>query len=121
VSIQANVQVPSKGNSVVATQPTQSIVVQQTEGKSIQVLDRQSIVGIQGAADKHKTLSININDWTSSLGQFYVDLTHGINKKCSVVVVDSFNQTQYPDIIYNDNNTVRLITSAQFSGKVHFN
>ena len=121
MAITANIQVPSKGNSVVATQNTQSLSVTQNQSNQVSVLDRQSIVGISAASDKHKTLSINVNGWTAVGSEFEISLVHGLGKKAAITVVDSFNQTQYPDVIYTDDNTVKLIVRAQFSGKVHFN
>tara|TARA_R100000541_G_scaffold8970_1_gene16531 strand:+ start:117 stop:449 length:333 start_codon:yes stop_codon:yes gene_type:complete len=98
-----------------------SVSAQLNAKNSVTVLDRQSIVGIAAASDAHKTLSINVNSWTAVGSEFEVSLVHGLGKKASITVVDSFNQTQYPDVIYTDNNTVKLIVRAQFSGQVHFN
>jgi len=42
-------------------------------------------------------------------------------KKPSVTIVDSFNQVLFPEVVYIDNNTVKLIVTAQFSGTAHFN
>jgi hypothetical protein len=121
VAITANIQVPSKGNSVTATQNTQSVSVQQNAPNQISVLDRQSIAGIQGAADKHKTLSLNINQWVAVGNEHEVTLVHGLGKKPSVACVDSFNQILQPEVVYIDDNSVKLIVRAQFSGKIHFN
>ena len=121
MAINANIQVPSKGNSVTATQNTQSISVQQNAPNQVSVLDRQSIAGIQGVADKHKTLALNINAWTSAGNEHEVTLVHGLNKKPAVTCVDSFNQVLQPEVIYIDDNTVKLLVRAQFSGKIHFN
>ena len=121
MAITANITVPSKGNSVTATQNTQSVSVQQNAPNQVSVLDRQSIAGIQGAADKHKTLALNINAWTSVGNEHEVTLVHGLNKKPAVTCVDSFNPVLQPEVIYIDDNTVKLIVRAQFSGKIHFN
>lgn len=121
MAIKAYIQVPSKGNSVTATQNTQSVSVQQNTPNQVSILDRQSIAGIQGAADKHATLSLNINQWSAVGSEHEVTLSHNLNKKPSVTCVDSFNQVLQPEVVYIDDNTVKLIVRAQFSGKIHFN
>lgn len=121
MAIKANIQVPSKGNSVTATQNTQSVSVQQNTPNQISIVDRQSIVGVSEASDKHATLSLNINQWSVVGSEHEVTLVHGLNKKPAVSCVDSFNQVLQPEIVYIDNNTVKLIVRAQFSGKIHFN
>lgn len=121
MAIEANIQIPSKGNSVVATQNTQSVSVQQAAPQQVAIVDRSSIVDVAAASDKHKTLSININDWSTVGNELEVTLVHGLSKKPAVSCVDSFNQVLQPEVIYIDDNTVKLIVRAQFSGKVHFN
>ena len=121
MAIKANIQVPSKGNSVTATQNTQNVSVQQNTPNQISIVDRQSIVGVSEASDKHATLSLNINQWSSVGSEHEVTLVHGLNKKPAVSCVDSFNQVLQPEVVYIDNNTVKLIVRAQFSGKIHFN
>jgi len=121
VAIKANIQVPSKGNSVTATQNTQSVSVQQNTPNQISIVDRQSIVGVSEASDKHATLSLNINQWSAVGSEHEVTLSHNLNKKPSVTCVDSFNQILQPEVVYIDNDTVKLIVRAQFSGKIHFN
>jgi CTP:phosphocholine cytidylyltransferase-like protein len=41
---------------------------------------------------------------------------HNLNKYCSVVVVDSTNQIVFPEIVYVDKNTVKIISTGAFSG-----
>lgn len=121
MAITANITVPAKGNTIVATQNAQSLSVTQNKANQVSVLDRQSIVGIQAASDLHKTLSLNINQWVTVGNEKEVTLVHGLNKRPSVSCVDSFNQVLQPEVIYIDNNSVKLIVRAQFSGKIHFN
>ncbi len=121
MAITANITVPSKGNSISVTQPSQSVSVTQKSASQISIVDRQSIVGISAASDKHFTININVNDWSANGDEWETTITHNLNKKPSVTIVDSFNQTQYPDIEYIDNNRVKLIVRGQFSGKAHFN
>lgn len=49
------------------------------------------------------------------------DIQHNLNKRPSVSIVDSANTEVVGEIIYLDNNNVRLIFAAAFSGKVYFN
>jgi len=121
MAITANITVPSKGNSVSVTQSTQSVSVSQNSPSQISIVDRQSIVGVSAASDKHFTANINVNDWTANGNEWETTITHNLKKKPSVTVVDSFNQTQYPDVEYIDDNNVKLIVRGQFSGKAHFN
>jgi hypothetical protein len=121
MAIRANIQIPSKGNTTTVTQSTQSITVAQNSPNQVSILDRQSIAGIQGAADKHKALTINVNDWVQNGAQYEVELTHSLNKFPSVTIIDSFNQTMYPDVEYISENTAKIIVRAQFSGKAYFN
>ncbi len=121
MAITANITVPSKGNSVSVTQSTQSVSVSQNSPSQVSIVDRQSIVGVAAASDKHKTLSLNINDWSPVGDEHEVTLVHGLNKKPAVSCVDSFNQVLQPEVVYIDDNSIKLIVRAQFSGKIYFN
>ena len=46
---------------------------------------------------------------------------HNLNKYCSVVVVDSTNQIVFPEIVYVDKNTVKVISTGAFSGQAYCN
>lgn len=46
---------------------------------------------------------------------------HNLNKYCSVVVVDSANQIVFPEIVYVDKNTVKIISTGAFSGQAYCN
>lgn len=46
---------------------------------------------------------------------------HNLNKYCSVVVVDSTNQIVFPEIVYVDKNTVKIISTGAFSGQAYCN
>lgn len=48
-------------------------------------------------------------------------VTHNLNKYCSVVVVDSANQIVFPEIVYVDKNTVKIISTGAFSGQAYCN
>ena len=49
------------------------------------------------------------------------DVTHGLNKKPSVTVVDSAETVVLGDVEYVDNNEVKIYFDSQFSGKAYFN
>ena len=48
-------------------------------------------------------------------------VTHNLNKKCSVTVVDSADTVVVGEIVYNSVNQVTLTFSGSFSGKAYFN
>lgn len=48
-------------------------------------------------------------------------ITHNLNKKPSVTVVDSAENVVVGDIEYNDNNSVTITFSGAFSGKAYLN
>jgi len=98
-----------------------SVSTQLTAKNSVTVVERGSISGIAAASDKTKTVSINVNGWTAVGNEHEITLIHNLAKKPAVSVVDSFNQVVYPEVVYMDNNTVKLIVTAQFSGQAHFN
>lgn len=67
-----------------------------------------------GASDKHYTHNqvATSAEWT---------VTHNLNKKPSVMVVDSGDSVVIGEIVYLSNNQVKLKFSAAFSGKAYFN
>ena len=48
-------------------------------------------------------------------------ITHNLNKKCAVTVVDSSNQVAVGQVTYNSVNQVTLDFEGSFSGKAFFN
>lgn len=49
------------------------------------------------------------------------EIKHGLNKYPSVTVVDSADNVVVGDIVYIDENNVRITFTAGFSGKAYFN
>lgn len=98
-----------------------SVSTQLQAKNSVTVVERGSIAGIAAASDKTKNVSINVNGWTAVGNEHEILLVHNLAKKPSVTVVDSFNQVLFPEVVYIDNNTVKLVVTAQFSGTAHFN
>lgn len=64
--------------------------------------------------DKHFTFIQNVarNVW---------EIEHNLNKYPSVTIVDSAENVVIGDIIYIDENNVRLVFSSAFSGKAYLN
>jgi hypothetical protein len=48
-------------------------------------------------------------------------ITHNLNKKASVTVVDSADQIVVGQIVYNTANQVTITFEGSFSGKAYFN
>ena len=48
-------------------------------------------------------------------------VTHNLNKKCAVTVIDSSNQVAIGQVTYNSVNQVTLDFEGSFSGKAFFN
>jgi len=49
------------------------------------------------------------------------NVNHGLNKRCSVTVVNSADEIVYGDVTYVDNNNITITFSAAFAGKAYFN
>tara|TARA_R100000742_G_C4255706_1_gene73631 strand:+ start:159 stop:404 length:246 start_codon:yes stop_codon:yes gene_type:complete len=48
-------------------------------------------------------------------------VTHNLNKKCSVTVINSANEVVIGQVTYNSDNQVTLDFEGSFSGKAFFN
>ena len=79
---------------------------------------------INGVEYKRQDLNI-VNDknyvHTQAVASQVWEVNHGLNKYCSVVVVDSGDSIVVGDVVYIDTNNVRLTFAAPFSGKAYFN
>lgn len=69
-------------------------------------------LGIIG--DKHYT-------HTQAVAAVVWEVRHGLNKYPSVTVVDSAQNIVVGDVVYIDENNVRITFAASFSGKAYFN
>jgi RNA:NAD 2'-phosphotransferase (TPT1/KptA family) len=89
-----------------------STMLQPTQ--TISVLDKYSIVGLGTSADKHYVHLQNTPSasWT---------VTHNLNKRPAVVVVDSAESVVIGEVTYNSDNQVTLTFAGAFSGKAYFN
>lgn len=68
--------------------------------------------GDPGAGTDHET-------WIQAVASATWTITHSLNRKPSVVVIDSGGTTQIGGISYPDDVTVVLAFSAAFSGTAH--
>jgi hypothetical protein len=87
-------------------------IVQPTQ--TVTVLDKYSIVGLGTSSDKHFVYLQNTpsSSWV---------ITHNLNKRPSVVVVDSAESVVVGEVEYNSDNQVTLTFAGAFSGKAYFN
>ena len=119
MAINAEIRIPSGQQAVVVTQNTQLLEVTQNAANIVQVVDRQSIVGISAASDKHYSHIINVGDWVANGAEWDVTISHSLSKFPSITVVDSFGQTQYPNTMHVD--ALSISSRGKFSGTVYFN
>lgn len=96
-----------------------SIIVKNGEGQSILLVQKPtaavSIKGlVGGAADAHYT-------HIQSTPEAIWEVTHNLNKKPTVTVVDSADTMVMGEVEYINNNSVRLTFAGAFSGKAYFN
>ncbi len=108
--MEIDVTSPSVAPAVVVSQPGPvSTVVVETKVSSIDV---KGYVSAKGDAHYTHTQSTPEAVWT---------VTHNLNKKPSVVVVDSADTVVMGEIEYLTTNSVRLTFVGAFSGKAYFN
>ena len=95
---------------VIAKSSETTIVVDQSNTQSSTI----EVTGIVSGKDAHFTYTqvTPSNTW---------DVTHNLNKKPSVTVVDSADSVVIGDVQYLNNNQVRLTFVGAFSGKAYFN
>lgn len=112
--MEVNVTSPQTQPAVVTVQETQSFTVNNVERISATVLDKFSILGVNAGSDKFFThaQSIPSSEWT---------ITHNLNKRPSVVVVDSADNVVIGEVEYINDNQVTLRFTGGFSGKAYFN
>ena len=97
--INVSVQQPTLQNTVVIPRPTTSLSVRGVTG---------------GAGDAHYA-------HIQSTPEAVWEVTHNLNKKPTVTVVDSADTMVMGEVEYINNNSVRLTFAGAFSGKAYFN
>ena len=93
-------------------------VVNATSTNYNDLANKPKINGVELIGNKTNTDLNIINDKNYVHTQ---EVNHGLNKYCSVVVVDSGDNVVVGDVVYIDTNNVRLTFAAPFSGKAYFN
>ena len=102
---------PSASQVVVTNQPTQNVVVSYESVPPTSI----SVKGIfSGSGDSHFV-------HTQSTPESVWEVTHSLNKKPSVTVVDSADTVVIGEVEYLSSNAVRLTFVGAFSGKAYFN
>ena len=99
-----NITLPDTQRVSTVSQPTQTVTV----------LDKYSIVGLAGSADK------NYVHYQSSPSATWT-IIHNLAKKPAVVVVDSADEVVYGEITYDSDNQVTLTFAGSFSGRAYLN
>lgn len=80
----------------------------------VTLIDNKTSQELRINEDKHFTFTQNIASdvW---------EVEHNLNKYPSVTIVDSAGNVVVGDIVYLDENYVRLVFSSAFSGKAYLN
>lgn len=97
--ISINVEQPTLNNTIVIPTPTTSVSVKGVTG---------------GGGDAHYT-------HVQGTAEATWEVTHNLNKRASVTVVDSTDNVVIGEIEYLTMNSVRLKFAGAFSGKAYFN
>ena len=97
--INVSVQQPTLQNTVVIPRPTTSLSVRGVTG---------------GGGDAHYA-------HIQSTPEAVWEVTHNLNKKPTITVVDSADTMVMGEVEYINNNSVRLTFAGAFSGKAYFN
>lgn len=99
-----------EGNKVILTDIGRTIQVTTQEIKILSIAEQ----GPPGAGDKHyiHTQGVPAAVW---------EVTHNLNKKSVVVVVDSTDTVVIGEVEYLTLNSIRLTFAGSFSGKAYFN
>jgi hypothetical protein len=98
-SINVSVSQPTLQNTIVIPRPTTSLSIKGVTG---------------GGGDAHY---MHVQGTAEAIWE----VTHNLNKRPSVTVVDSMDKIVFGEVEYVDNNNVRLIFAGAFSGKAYFN
>lgn len=120
MSNNVNIQLPDGQTASVVREDAKVVTSISQQAQSVTV--SASYVQSAGqASDKHFSYTINVGAWNVTGSQWYIDVTHSLDKFPSVTVIDSFNRILTLDVEYIDENTARLFSTAVFSGKAYFN
>lgn len=131
MSFNANVSFPSNGTFNVGLEKdkisfnSQMGQVNAVSSDYNKLNNKPSINGITLVGNKtNKDLGIEDDKhflFVQSIANDVWEIKHDLNKYPSVTVVDSANSVVIGDIVYIDENNVRLTFSGAFSGKAYLN
>ena len=101
-------------NVTITLPDTQRVSTVSQPTQTVTVLDKYSIVGLGTSADKNYVhlQSSPASTWT---------VTHNLNKRPSVTVVDSAEEIVFGEVEYISDNQVTLTFAGACSGKAYFN
>lgn len=86
------------------------------------VIQNQGVpAGAGNKFDSFYSYSFTSSAWIASGDEYYLEISHNLDKHAACTVVDSLDNVVVPSIEYISSNVVRIYTSAQFSGKAYFN
>jgi hypothetical protein len=77
----------------------------------------QSRIGDKSLEYALRSLDWNVNPEVPNSWK----ITHNLNKKPAVVIIDSAGNTINGDIVYTDNNVLYIVTSSGFGGTAYLN
>jgi hypothetical protein len=97
--INVSVQQPTLQNTIVIPRPTTSLSIKGVTG---------------GGGDAHYT-------HVQGVAEAIWEVTHNLNKRPSVTVVDYTDNIVFGEVEYLTMNTIRLKFAGAFSGKAYFN
>lgn len=112
--MEVNVNSPNQSPAVVAIQESKTVTINQVEAVKATILDKFSILGVNAGSDK---TYIHLQNTPASTWL----ITHNLNKRPSVTVVDSAEEIVYGEVEYVNDNQVTLTFAGAFSGKAYFN
>ena len=109
-------------NGIVArvTQPDRG-EINTSIGSSDNVCLSSSVFQQGGSGDKHFEYSFSTQTWTVAGQNREIEIVHQLDKYPSVTIVDSFGRVLVVEVDYLDSVTVKLTSSATFSGVAYFN
>ena len=103
-----------RNNSISVTHPVQNKV-------SVSSAVIQTFGAPSGEGDKSFVYNFTNLSWSQAGNEFYIEITHNLNKYPSVSVIDSVNNVVYTSVEYINLNRVKIYTTSIFSGKSYLN
>jgi len=111
-------------NITVKKEQNNTISVIQSDANRVTVssaVTQVSGVGTGGTGDKTFVHNFTNLTWQSQGDEFFVQISHNLDKYPSVSVIDSVDNVVYLSVEYTNKNTVKLYSMSIFSGSAYFN